>query len=83
MHFAFGAGLVICTTSPVPVVIACRIWGYPTLGRVELVLHVRNTMEPPIKGHFGDNINSADLFFAGRFSFLGGLECIVGIILGP
>ena len=40
-------------------------------------------MEPPNKGHFGDNINSADLFFVERFSSLGGSKCIVGIILGP
>ena len=24
-------------------------------------------MEPPDKGHFGDNINSAELFFVQRF----------------
>ena len=35
------------------------------------------------KGHFGDNINSSDLFFVERFSSLGGSKCIVGIILGP
>ena len=36
--------------------------------------------EPPNKGHFGDDINSADLFFVER---LRGSKCIVGIILGP
>ena len=38
-------------------------------------------MEPPNirnKGHFGDNINSADLFFV-DFSSLGGSKCIVRI----
>ena len=40
-------------------------------------------MEPPNKGYFGDNINSAYLFFVERFSSLGGPKCIVGIILGP
>ena len=29
------------------------------------------TVEPPNKGHFGDNINSVDLFFVERFSSLG------------
>ena len=42
-----------------------------------------NLVEPLNKGHFGDNINSADLFFVERFSSLGGSKCIVGIILGP
>ena len=41
-----------------------------------------HTVEPLNKGHFGDNINSADLFFAERISSLGGSKCIVGIILG-
>ena len=48
-------------------------------------LYVRmylSTGEPPNKGHFGDDINSADLFFVERFSSLGGSRCIVGIILG-
>ena len=40
------------------------------------------TIEPPNKGHFGDDINSADLLFVERLSSLGGSECIVGIILG-
>ena len=40
-------------------------------------------VEPPNKGHFGDSMNSADLFFVERFSSLGGSKCIVGIILGP
>ena len=43
-------------------------------------LHIQRTLN---KGHFGDNINSADLFFVERLSSLGGSECIVGIILGP
>ena len=34
------------------------------------------------KEHFGDNINSADLFVVERFSSLRGSKCIVGIILG-
>jgi hypothetical protein len=29
------------------------------------------TLKPPKKGHFGYNINSADLFFVERFSYLG------------
>ena len=41
-----------------------------------------STVEPLNKGHFGDNINSADLFFVERLSSLGGSKCIVGIILG-
>ena len=41
------------------------------------------TVEPLNKRHFGDNINSADLFFVERFSSLGGSKCVVGIILGP
>ena len=40
-------------------------------------------LEPPNKGHFGDDINSADLFFVERFSSLEGSKCIVKIILGP
>ena len=36
-----------------------------------------NTVEPPNKGHFGDDINSADMFFAEKFFHLGGLKCIV------
>ena len=32
-------------------------------------------MEPLNKGHFGDSINSADLFFVERFSSLGGSKC--------
>ena len=42
-----------------------------------------STVEPPNKGHFGDNINSADLFFVERFSSLGGSKCILGLTLGP
>ena len=45
-------------------------------------MHVIHTVEPPNEGHFGDNINSANLFFVERFSTLGGSECIVGVILG-
>ena len=40
-------------------------------------------MEPSNKGHFADNMNSADLFFVGRFFSLGGSKCTVGITLGP
>ena len=36
-------------------------------------------MGPLNKGHFGDNINSADLFFVERFSSLGGFKCVVEI----
>ena len=39
--------------------------------------------EPPDKGHFGDNTNSAALLSVERFSSLGGSKCIVGNILGP
>ena len=39
-------------------------------------------VELPNKGHFGDNINSADLFFEEKFSYLGGSKCIVGIGTG-
>ena len=35
------------------------------------------------KGHFGDNINSTDLFFVQRLSSSGGSKYIVGIILEP
>jgi hypothetical protein len=42
-----------------------------------------STVEPQNKGHFGDNINLADLFFVERFSSLGGSKHIIGIILGP
>ena len=38
-----------------------------------------STVEPLNKGHFGDNMNSADLFFVERFSSLGS-KCIVGIV---
>ena len=41
------------------------------------------TVEYPNKGHFGDDINSADLFFVERFSSSGDSNCIVGIILEP
>ena len=41
------------------------------------------TAEPLNKGHFGDDINSADLVFVERFSSLGGSKCIVGTTLGP
>ena len=44
---------------------------------------VHYTGVPLNKGHSGDKINSADLFFVGRLSSLGGSKCIVGIILGP
>ena len=40
------------------------------------------TVEPPNKGHLGDDINSADSFFVERLSSLGGSKCIIGIILG-
>ena len=40
-------------------------------------------VEPLNKGHFGDDLNSADLFFVERFYSLGGSKCIVGITLGP
>ena len=40
------------------------------------------TMVPLKKGHFGDDINSADLFFVERLSSLRGSKCIVGIIPG-
>ena len=39
-------------------------------------------MEPLNKGHFGNNINSADLFSVERLPSLGGSKCMVGIILG-
>ena len=59
-------------------------------GQTECVLNstcihvcIQHTVEPPDKGHFGDNLNSADLFFVKRFSSLGGSECFVGVILGP
>jgi hypothetical protein len=38
-------------------------------------------VEPTNVGDFGDSMNSADLFFVDRFSSLGGLICIVEIIL--
>ena len=38
---------------------------------------------PPHKGHFGDNTNSADLSFVERFSSLRGSKYIAGIILEP
>ena len=41
------------------------------------------TLESLNRGHFGDDMNSADLLFVGRFSSLGGSRCIVGIILRP
>ena len=40
-------------------------------------------MDPPNKGHFGDDMNSADLLFVERFSSLGGSKYFTGIILGP
>ena len=40
------------------------------------------TVEPPNKGHFGNGIYSAYLFFVERLSSLRGSKCIVGIILG-
>ena len=40
-------------------------------------------VNPPNKGHFGDGINSADLFFVERFLVFGRFKCIVGIIMGP
>ena len=39
-------------------------------------------VEPPNKGHFGNDINPADLFFVERFSSLGGSKSIVGVTLG-
>ena len=38
-------------------------------------------VEPLSKGHFGGDINSANLFFVERGSPLRGSKCIVGIIL--
>ena len=40
------------------------------------------TVEPLNKGHFEDDINSADLFFVERFSSLGGSNGIVRVTLG-
>ena len=43
-------------------------------------------MEPPNKGHIGDNINSAVVSFVERLSSFGGSKCIRTIgkqILGP
>ena len=37
------------------------------------------TVEPPNKGHFGDDIHSPDVFLVKGFSSLGGSKCIVGI----
>ena len=36
----------------------------------KLQVQVQYTEEPPNKGHFGDNINSADMFFVERLSSL-------------
>ena len=55
-------------------------------GNVRLFQTTNNilcTVESLNKGHFSDDINSADLLFVERFSSLGGSKCIVGIILGP
>ena len=35
-----------------------------------------HTVEPPNKGHFGDDINLTGLFFVERFSSLGGLNVL-------
>ena len=35
-----------------------------------------HTVAPPNKGHFGDDINSADLSFVERFSSLGGSKSL-------
>ena len=48
----------------------------------ELYSPCEYTLDPPNRGHFRDDINSADLFFVEKFSSLGGSKCIVGIILG-
>ena len=47
-------------------------------------LAVVSIVEPPNRGHFGDNINSesVDLLFVERFCSLRGSKCIVGITLG-
>ena len=37
---------------------------------------------PLNRGHLGDDINSADLFFVERFSSLGGSKSIVGPCIG-
>jgi hypothetical protein len=34
------------------------------------------TVEPPNREHFGDDLNSADIFFVERLSPFGGLKCI-------
>ena len=39
-------------------------------------------VEPPNKGHFGEEMNWDDLFFVERCSSLRGSICIAGIILG-
>ena len=39
----------------------------------------KNTVEPPNKGHVGDNINSAVVFFVERLSSFGDLKCIRSI----
>ena len=44
---------------------------------MKCVCHLRHTGEPPNKGHFGDGINSTDLFFVESFSSLGGSKCIL------
>ena len=51
-------------------------------------MYVYNTsnydiVEPPDKGHFGDNVNSADLFFIERFYLCGGSKRTVGITVEP
>ena len=50
------------------------------------VLHNDYIVEPPNKGHFGDNINSAVLSFIERLSSFSGSKCtktIGHVILGP
>ena len=49
---------------------------------VMMIWTLVHTVDPPNKGHFGDDLISADLFFVDRLSSLGGSKCIVGIILG-
>ena len=51
-------------------------------GGTYMCAHVYGTVDPPNKGHFGDSINPADLFFVERFSSFRGSKCIGGIILG-
>ena len=68
-------------------VLACLVsnamhTAHKIVGRI-LLWGIQHTGEPLNKGHFGDDINSADLFFVERLSSLGGSKYIVQIILGP